>query len=50
MATTETRPYDAAQYLKTDEECALYLDAVTQECPENEKLIAAALGDIARAA
>jgi probable addiction module antidote protein len=49
MAKTETRPYDAAQYLKTDEECALYLDAVIQESPEDEKLIAAALGDIARA-
>lgn len=49
MAKTETRPYDAALYLKTDEECALYLDAVIQDSPEDEKLIAAALGDIARA-
>ena len=49
MAKTETRPYDAAQYLNTDEECALYLDAVIQDSPEDEKLIAAALGDIARA-
>jgi probable addiction module antidote protein len=49
MAKTETRPYDGAAYLKTDEDCANYLDAVIQDSPEDEKLIAAALGDIARA-
>jgi probable addiction module antidote protein len=49
MAKTETRPYEAAAYLITDEDCANYLDAVIQDSPEDEKLIAAALGDIARA-
>jgi probable addiction module antidote protein len=40
--------WDAADELKTDEDCALYLQAVIDEADGDEKLIAAALGDIAR--
>ena len=28
---TETDPYDAAEFLRTDEDCALYLQAVMEE-------------------
>lgn len=41
--------WDAAEHLKTEDDCALYLEAITQEDGADEKLIAAALGDIARA-
>lgn len=44
-----TVPYDAAEFLRTDEECALYLQAVMEEDGVTEQNIAAALGDIARA-
>ncbi len=39
--------YDAADYLKTEEDIAAYLDAVIEE--GDPALIAAALGDVARA-
>lgn len=39
--------YDAADHLRTEEEIALYLEAVMEE--GDPALIAAALGDIARA-
>jgi probable addiction module antidote protein len=45
----ETRPYDAAAYLKTDRDCALYLQAVIDEAGDDPALIVAAIGDIARA-
>lgn len=48
-AKTETLPCDAAEFLRTDEECALYLQAVMEEDGVTERNIAAALGDIARA-
>lgn len=41
--------WDAADELKTDQDCALYLQAIIEEADGDEKLIAAALGDIARA-
>ena len=46
---TETVPYDAAEFLRTDEDCALYLQAVMEEDGVTECNIAATLGDIARA-
>lgn len=49
MAKTKTRPYDAAAYLRSDEECALYLQAAIDEAGGEPSLIVAALGDIARA-
>ena len=47
MARTWTRPWDPAEHLVTDEDVAAYLNAALDE--EDEALIAAALGDIARA-
>lgn len=39
----------AAKHLKDEQDCLLYLQAVMEDADGNEKLIAAALGDIARA-
>lgn len=49
MKKTMTRPYDTADYLMDETDCALYLQAVMEEDGVTEKNIAAALGDIARA-
>ena len=46
-AKLKTIPWDAAQYLKTDEDIAEYLDAVFED--GDPELIRHALGDIARA-
>ena len=45
--TLETLPFDSAQYLKTDEDIALYLQAVLEE--NDPALFAHALGQVARA-
>ena len=42
-------PYDAAAYLKTEQECALYLQAAIDESDGDPALVITALGDIARA-
>jgi len=47
MAKTKTRPWDAAEHLKTDEDMAAYLEAALED--DDPALVAAALGDIARA-
>ena len=47
MAKIKTFPWDAADYLKTDEDIAYYLEAVFKD--GDPALIAAALGDVARA-
>ncbi len=47
MAKTETRPWDPAEHLETEEDMAAYLEAALEE--EDPSLVAAALGDIARA-
>ncbi|MDA8090345.1 MAG: putative addiction module antidote protein [Nitrospiraceae bacterium] len=44
---TETRPWDVAEHLKTEEDIAAYLEAVLED--GDPALISAALGDIARA-
>ncbi|CCG08065.1 addiction module antidote protein [Pararhodospirillum photometricum] len=41
--------YDTADYLKTEEDIALYLDACLEEDPGDGSLIRTALGSIARA-
>ena len=41
--------YGVADYLKSDEELAAYLDACMEEAGDDAAYIAAALGDIARA-
>ncbi|MEO5343236.1 MAG: putative addiction module antidote protein [Gammaproteobacteria bacterium SHHR-1] len=48
MAETFTR-YDTADYLKTEEDMVLYLDACIEEDPGDGSLIRTALGSIARA-
>lgn len=47
MARTETYPWDPIDYLKTREDMIAYLDAALED--GDAKLVAAALGDIARA-
>jgi probable addiction module antidote protein len=44
-----TTRFDAARYLKTEKEAAAYLKACMDEADGDAALIAAALGDIARA-
>ena len=46
---TVTRPYDAAAYLKTEKDCARYLQAAIDESDGDPSVIVVALGDIARA-
>ena len=47
MAKIQTQPWDAADYLETEEDVVLYLEAAFED--GDPRLIAAALGDIARA-
>lgn len=47
MSRVNTRPWDAADYLKTDADIESYLEAAFED--GDPRLIAAALGDIARA-
>jgi len=47
MEKTETRPWDPAEHLETEEDMAAYLEAVLED--GDATLVAAALGDIARA-
>lgn len=47
MAKIQTRPWDMAEHLETEEDMAAYLEAALEE--GDPALIAAALGDIARA-
>jgi len=47
MAKTKTRRWDAADYLKSDEDMAAYLEATLEE--GDAALFTAALGDVARA-
>lgn len=47
MAKTQTRPWDVVAHLETEEDMAAYLEAALDD--GDPQLIAAALGDIARA-
>ncbi|KAA0889901.1 addiction module antidote protein [Pusillimonas sp. ANT_WB101] len=49
MAKIKLRKWDAAEYLKTEEDMVLYLQACMDEAGDDASLIAAALGDIAHA-
>lgn len=42
-------PYDSAEYLKTEEDMAAYLEACLEEAGDDPAFIAQALGTIARA-
>lgn len=48
MAKTRTSPYDTADYLKTEEDRALYFEACLEEAGDDPAFLARALGDIAR--
>ena len=45
----KTIPWDSAKHLKTEEDMALYLDAMIEESKGDPASIALALGNIARA-
>lgn len=47
MTRTKTTPFDAADYLKTEDDMIAYLEAALEE--DDPRVVAAALGDIARA-
>ncbi len=49
MGTIKLRKWDVVEYLKTDEDRMMYLQACMDEAGDDAALIAAALGDIARA-
>ena len=49
MSKTMTSRYDVAEYLRTPEEMAAYLEACLEEANGDAAFIAKALGDIARA-
>ena len=49
MTKTITTPWDSAEYLKTDEDIALYFEACVDEAGDDAAFIAKALGIIARA-
>ncbi|MFN3713001.1 MAG: addiction module antidote protein [Alcanivoracaceae bacterium] len=49
MKKPTLKRWDATEHLKDEQDCLLYLQAVMEDADVNEKLIAAALGDIARA-
>ena len=49
MSKTKTTRYDAAEYLRTPEEMAAYLDACLEEANGDAAFVAKALGNIARA-
>ncbi|MEI7786259.1 MAG: addiction module antidote protein [Betaproteobacteria bacterium] len=49
MAVLKLKKWNSAQYLKTEEDMALYLDACLQEAGDDAAFIAKALGHIARA-
>ncbi|MDL5039092.1 putative addiction module antidote protein [Comamonas sp. Y6] len=43
------KPFDAAEYLQSDEDCAAYLQACLEQAPDDAAVFTKALGDIARA-
>lgn len=49
MGNIKLRKWDAVEYLKTEEDMVMYLQACMEEAGDDAALIAAALGDIARA-
>lgn len=49
MPKTLPTPYDTAEYLKTDEDMASYLEACFEEAGDDAAFIAKSLGNIARA-
>ena len=46
---TSWKQFDAADYIKSEKDIALYLDAVMEVAADNPALLVHALGDVARA-
>ncbi|MFZ5676104.1 MAG: DNA-binding protein [Pseudomonadota bacterium] len=42
-------PYDTAEFLRTPEEIAAYLEAVFEDYGDDRRVVVAALGDVAEA-
>jgi probable addiction module antidote protein len=49
MGKIKLRKWDSAEYLKSDEDIVLYLEACLEEAGDDSAFIAKALGNIARA-
>ena len=49
MGTIKLRKWDTVEYLKTEDDMLMYLQACMDEAGDDAAFIAAALGDIARA-
>ena len=49
MGNIKLRKWDTVEYLKTEEDMVMYLQACMDEAGDDAAFIAAALGDIARA-
>lgn len=49
MASIETRPYDAARYLRDKDDCTAYLQTVIDHADGDDRLILAAIEEVARA-
>lgn len=49
MGTLKLRKWDSAEYLKTDDDMVMYLEACMDEAGDDAAFIAKALGNIARA-
>jgi len=49
MSKVNLTPWDSAEYLSSNEDIALYLDACMEDDPGDGSLIRTALGNIARA-
>ncbi|MDR2244129.1 MAG: putative addiction module antidote protein, partial [Burkholderiales bacterium] len=49
MRTIKLRRWDSAEYLKSEEDMVLYLEACMEEAGDDAAFIAKALGNIARA-
>lgn len=49
LISTDLKPWDVAEHLKTHASQAAYLQAALEDAPEDAQFIASVLGDIARA-
>ncbi|WP_141453819.1 addiction module antidote protein [Pseudoxanthomonas sp. z9] len=48
-AKIKTRPWDAAEHLRDEEDIRRYIEAALEEAPDDASFLAAVLGDVARA-
>lgn len=49
MSNENFRPFNAAQFLETEEAIAAFMDAVMEECGDDPGYVACALGVVAHA-